>query len=83
MKKVDWKALYEEMNHIADEALYLADAYAGGDSDTVPLDRRESSRFFLAGQVVTPPGLPHTRREKSPRAGCVCRPPRFYWWSPF
>jgi len=29
-----WKKMYFEMKEIAGEALYLADAYAGGDSET-------------------------------------------------
>jgi hypothetical protein len=41
-KKNSWKKMYEEMKDVAGEALYLADAYAGGDSDT---EKELSERF--------------------------------------
>ena len=33
-KTVDWKKMFEQAMEIAGEALYLADAYAGGESET-------------------------------------------------
>ena len=34
MKVNTWQKAYDKMREIADVAIYLADAYAGGDSDT-------------------------------------------------